>query len=195
MGGIGEHHRDIKNNKNERKNRKKKLAKQEQKLKDDLKPGAPHQRRRCWDWIILTRGAQYAKNRSSFKTYRRIRKVKLSSGIDVLGLGTVELDVLRSPNSTESHTLILNNVLHTPNAICNGIMIPQDTRSTSFRPIMQGYEAGGRPYWYGTPFCGLSKLALAGNHQGESLLQDKGAESALVSLVLDEQESAKCYSN
>lgn len=126
---------------------------------------------------------------------RRIPKVTLNSGTSVVGVGTVELEVLRSPDNSESHTLVLEDVLHTPNAMCNGVIIPRGTGGTSFRPVMQGFEEGGRPYWYGDNFRGLSKMALAGNHQGESQLQDEEAHPGplWLSLMLDEEESEMCY--
>lgn len=177
MGEIGEHHRDIRNNRKAQKNRRKKVRNQQKKLKDQ-KDGLQKEKenqtqpRRCRDWIILTYGVQYAKNRSSFKTYRHIPKVTLKSGGVAVGKGKVELEVLRSPGSSESHTLVLKDVLHIPEALCNGITIPEGTRTTTFRPVMQGFDEEGRPYWYGHDFRGLSKLALAGNDEGESPLQD-----------------------
>lgn len=197
MGEIGEHHRDIKNSRKAQKKRRRAKRNQQKKhnnQKADLKKGNQPPRR-CRDWIILTCGAQYAKNRSSFKTYQRIDKVKLKSGTEVVGRGSVELEVLRSPDSSESHTLVLENVLHIPDALCNGVTIPKGTHDTSFSPIMRGFDEEGRPYWYGDEFRNFSRLALAGNHEGDSPLEDEEAHPGpfYLSLRLDEDEIKMCF--
>jgi hypothetical protein len=68
--------------------------------------------------IILTGSVNYAKNRSSFKIYRRIDAT--AGGAKVIGIGTVELQVRRSHTSCETGILVLENLLHIPSAPCNG---------------------------------------------------------------------------
>jgi len=66
--------------------------------------------------IIVGGDYHYAKNRSSFKEYHRIKaKVGLTR---VIGIGKIELLVERKDGTP--YTLVLEDVLHTPSAICNG---------------------------------------------------------------------------
>src|ERR1700756_211204 len=74
--------------------------------------------RQCWDWIVVSGNSHYARDQSSFKTYRRVAK-KLRNNIFnphdellVEGIGTVELSVCRSPQDDSSHVIVLENVLH-----------------------------------------------------------------------------------
>lgn len=129
---------------------------------------------RCWDWMILIGSANYAKNRSSFKTYRQIQGT--AGGASVIGIGTVELEVRRSPTSTETGPLILENVLHIPSALCNGFdPVQLGEGGVNFkRGLAEGSFRSGQPMWYGTTYCGLFRLALAGNPQGETYLQEDG---------------------
>src|SRR5947199_6829766 len=93
MGEIGEYWRDAKVHKKRQKQ-------------------ANPPRRRCWDWIIVGGHCHYAKNRSSFTTYRRISGT--AQGARVIGIGTVKLQVRRSPTESDTHTLVLEDVLHIP---------------------------------------------------------------------------------
>ncbi|KAI9375677.1 hypothetical protein BJX61DRAFT_92921 [Aspergillus egyptiacus] len=76
---------------------------------------------RCWTWLLTPGNSHFAKNRSSFTTYRRApSKV---GGRRVLGVGTVELKVRRSPEDGRMNILVLEDVLHMPNAACNGLCV------------------------------------------------------------------------
>ncbi|KAL2825866.1 hypothetical protein BJY01DRAFT_241473 [Aspergillus pseudoustus] len=123
---------------------------------------------RCWDWMIACGDSHYAKNRASFVAYSRIARrfetTMLSGTVFVEGVGTVELRVRSSPEEgAPTRTLVLENVLHVPNALCNGFAV-----NVWFQ------ECGGasEPYWYAVPFKDLEKLVLAGDPQGESYLDD-----------------------
>ncbi|KAJ9209828.1 hypothetical protein DTO166G4_8578 [Paecilomyces variotii] len=163
MGEIGEYWRDVK------------AHRKEQKL-------ANPPRRRCWDWMLVSGDCHYARNRSSFKEYRRVgrtvRTTMFPGDIYVAGVGTVELMVRSSPKKgSPARRLILHDVLHIPNAVCNGFCFGvyhfRFGGSTRFgEDCMQSNDAEGHPLWFGEKFHGLERLALDGNPQGETLLSD-----------------------
>lgn len=103
-------------------------------------------------------------------------------------MGTVELQVRRSPGSNDTGPLVLENVLHIPGAICNGLnAVGGLGHNVTFGDIAQGFDrSDGRPLWYGKTYCGLWRLALAGNPQGVSLLGDDGVYS--LSIYLSDEE-------
>ncbi|KAL2822592.1 hypothetical protein BJX63DRAFT_126767 [Aspergillus granulosus] len=79
---------------------------------------------RCWTWLLIPTGnMHWAKNRSSFSTYRRA-PLRIG-GTRVLGIGTVELKVRRgpAPDDDRMNTLVLRDVLHVPQARCNGLCL------------------------------------------------------------------------
>lgn len=104
-------------------------------------------------------------------------------------LGTVELMVRSSPKKgSPARRLILHDVLHIPNAVCNGFCFGvyhfRFGGSTRFDGDgMQSFDAEGHPLWYGEKFHGLERLALDGNPQGETLLSDG---PKFLSLYIDE---------
>ncbi|KAB8068244.1 hypothetical protein BDV29DRAFT_184889 [Aspergillus leporis] len=181
MGEIGEFWRDV---------------------KEDRKRGKlenrPH--RRCWDWMIVSGHCHYARNRSSFVTYRRVgRHISDSmmggSKTFVAGVGTVELKVRPSKKQgLPTRTLVLDNVLHIPSAISNGFCwaIYHFAHGGEMACSREGFSATdgqNHPLWCGQPFCGLQKLVLAGNPQGESYLEDGKAYA--LSMYIDEEELEK----
>ena len=173
MGEIGEYWKDVKAH---RKNQK--------------ATGQP--RRRCFDWMVVSGDCHYAKNRSSFKEYRRVQGT--AQGAPVIGMGTVELEVQRAPQSLDTYTLILENVLHIPTAMCNGfnsrLLGGYDAWTNG---VVQGLDASDRePLWYGTKFCGLSKLVLAGEPHGESELEEKKKDGCvlMLSVYMSAEEKA-----
>ncbi|KAK2846343.1 hypothetical protein FQN49_005818 [Arthroderma sp. PD_2] len=85
----------------------------------DVEEPEQDQESACFDWMI-TSGAHYAKNRSFFTTYQPIDEMKLSNGSRVIGIGKVELQVPRERGKPEIYTLVLENVLHTPDTLSNG---------------------------------------------------------------------------
>ncbi|KAL4863507.1 hypothetical protein BDV12DRAFT_177432 [Aspergillus spectabilis] len=183
MGEIGEFWKDVKEDR--------------KRIKRENPP-----RRRCWDWMIVSGSCHFAKNRSSFVTYRRVGyKVSnsLTGGTDtfVAGVGTVELRV-RSSNRKgfPIRTLVLENVLHIPSAICNGFCWAKyhsaHGGSVSLRKEFSGTDGQDHPLWYGQSFRGLNKLVLAGNPQGESYLED--GESYILSMYIDEDDLKKILS-
>jgi len=173
MGEIGEFWKDVKASRKEQEN-----------------TNPP--RRRCYDWMIVSGHCHYAKNRSSFTKYRRIQAT--AQGMRVIGIGTVRLQVLRSPGSWGAHTLVLEDVLHIPDAICNGFrsQLLGGVESWSSDGV-QGFDnSTDQPSWYGVKFCKLYKLALAGNPHGESVLEERNGndDELWLSVYLTEEEQS-----
>lgn len=151
----------------------------------------PHHR--CWDWMIVSGSCHYAKNRSSFVTYRRVGR-KVPSGVTggdafVAGIGSVELKV-RSGKAKGSpvRTLVLYDVLHIPDAVCNGFcfdLLQVEGGSVSTKTgDFSATDGQGHPLWHGERFCGLSRLVLAGKPQGESYLEDIKKDGTLLALSM-----------
>ncbi|PYI37002.1 hypothetical protein BP00DRAFT_386094 [Aspergillus indologenus CBS 114.80] len=153
-------------------------------------------RRRCWDWMVVSGTNHYAKNRASFKSYRPVNRMVPNGPFQggelyIAGIGTVELNVRASPErGSPTRTLVLDNVLHIPVAICNGFCPMLYHQTCGGRSILgapfQGTDEHGAALWFGQPFCGLQKLALAGNPQGESYLNEDDIN--VLSLYIDEED-------
>ena len=131
--------------------------------------------RQCLDWMVVSGNCHYARDQSSFKTYRPItRQVKNNifnpyDELHVTGVGTVELEVCKSPQDLSSHIIVLENVLHIPEAICNGFNpLLYGSSMSCNQDYWEGGDTSGNPVWFSTPFAGGTKLVLAGNPQGES---------------------------
>lgn len=139
----------------------------------------PGSSNRCWDWMLVNGNSHYAKNRSMFSSYCRAPcQVGLTR---VLGVGTVNLETVRDPDDPRPYTLRLENVLHIPEALCNGISVDKLVREEDLDLDVIEEEDGhgrlcckqtGEPVFYGTSHCGVQRLVLAGDPQGESYLKD-----------------------
>ncbi|KAL9623231.1 MAG: hypothetical protein Q9160_002546 [Pyrenula sp. 1 TL-2023] len=78
----------------------------------------------CSDWIFTSASnAHIAIDKGSFKKYTPFESYVLTVAdkrhLSVRGIGCVELKVKRSAKSSESHTVLLENVLHVPEWVCN----------------------------------------------------------------------------
>lgn len=132
---------------------------------------------RCWDWMLVNGTSHYAKNRSMFSSYCRAPcQIGLTR---VLGVGSVNLETVRGPDDPRPYTLQLENVLHIPEAVCNGISLDKLERECGFDLDVMEEEEGrlsckqtGESVFYGTTYCGIQRLVLAGDPQGESYLRD-----------------------
>jgi len=115
-----------------------------------------------------------------------------AGGARVIVIGTVELEVERSPTDPSAHTTTLENVLHILDAICNGFSSPASRCCQSFGEFTIGVDRpGGLGVWYGKRFVGVWRLVLAGKRQGKSVLEeieDEGVRFSL-SIYLTEEES------
>lgn len=181
MGEIGDHYRDLKEHR-----------KQQKQKKLEGKSNPPPRRRRCWDWIIVGGDYHYAKNRSSFKEYHRIKaKVGLTR---VIGIGMIELQVERKDGTP--YTLVLDDVLHTPSAICNGFNpgLIDGQQMWSATDTVEGTDGSGHSSWHARNFFGLPRLVIVNNPEGDSQIEKAKVKRKLpfsLSLVVNEEERDK----
>ncbi|RDW72535.1 uncharacterized protein DSM5745_07707 [Aspergillus mulundensis] len=193
MGEIGEFSKQMKALKKQR--QQEKLQREQEKTQRGQESPRPNPapRRRCYDWMLVSGTCHYAKNRSSFSTYRRIgREVPcdiFGGSTYVAGIGTVKLQVRSIPRrGALTRTIVLENVLHVPSAICNGFNFhayhrqhggdtaagPWDGPGSKWNTDY-GTDPEGHPLWYSEEFCGLERLVLAGEPQGETYLKEGGS--------------------
>lgn len=118
------------------------------------------------------------KDRSSFKSYRKVgisaqNYAALADMVYVAGVGTVELEVqaLREAGSP-MRTLVLKNVLHIPDAICNGFGFIEYHKfygSLNRRNTSQGLDEDGNALWCSRLFQGVAhRLVLPGRSRSKS---------------------------
>lgn len=151
-------------------------------------------RPRCYDWLPQKQGVHFARNRSSFSDYTSVN-VKLDNGMWVQGIGSTHLDIMKGPDDSHGvDSIVLQDVLHLPNAICNGISMAMfDKGTVSYSPIFGCRDQKGVMVWRLDEYCGLHKLALLGDPQGESPLQDTARRRTVdirqsLSLVLSDAD-------
>ncbi|GFF29544.1 hypothetical protein IFM46972_02656 [Aspergillus udagawae] len=152
---------------------------------------------RCWDWIVVGGNCHYAKNRSTFTSYRRAPgKIGRSR---VLGIGTVELQVQRGPRDPRSNKLVLEDVWHMPDARCNGLSVPKYTETN--RPLSVKSEGAhveaksdrdGEAVWFGDSYCGCPRVVLTGDPRGDSYLRD--GQMHMLSVAASPEELDKLWS-
>ena len=103
---------------------------------------------------------------NSYQPIEPLRTDSPFGGNDVKGVGTIELQASRRPGSSETATLVLENVMHCPDHNANGFHASIYTQETGTDVKMEsatiGSERDGRPLWYTTDFCGLQKLVSPG---------------------------------
>ncbi|KAF7597090.1 hypothetical protein BBP40_010564 [Aspergillus hancockii] len=164
--------------------------------KANSKPEQSNTYNRCWDWIVTGGNCHFAKNRSAFRNYRRAPgKI---GGSRVLGVGSVELRVRRGSDDDRTNTLVLDNVLHMPNARCNGLCLPKYREAHPLSGVDgegEHFEArsddGSEPLWYAQGYCGMSRVVLAGEPQGDSHLSDD--EHYMPSVIASNEEMKKLW--
>jgi hypothetical protein len=156
-----------------------------------------HKSNRCWDWIVVGGNCHYAKNRSTFTSYRRAPgKIGRSR---VLGIGTVELQVQRGPRDPRPNNLVLEDVWHMPDARCNGLSVSKYTETnqpSSVESEGQHVEAksdrDGEALWFGDAYCGCSRVVLTGDPKGDSYLRD--GQTHMLSVIASPEELDKLRS-
>jgi hypothetical protein len=197
---MGDFWRDVREQKKARRAERAAHQSTTEKLREEVKTTKPAkidksskklQRRRCWDWIMTSGTFHYAKNRSSFKSYRHISLVvqTLYGAVRIIGIGKVALTV-KLPDSDEISELVLRNVLHIPDALCNGFS-PQllgGSWAENGQNLVGSNKKGGDA-WYAMVFHGLFRLELDGHPQDESLLAGlDGEKSSRFDLILSLEE-------
>lgn len=78
----------------------------------------------CADWIFTSASnAHIAINKGIFKKYTPFESYVLTLAdrkhLSVRGIGSVELQIKKSATGNDSHTVLLENVLHVPEWVCN----------------------------------------------------------------------------
>ena len=150
----------------------------------------------CYDWIFSSASnVHVAVDRSAFKSYTSFKshvlRVADQSPVKVRGIGTVELKIRRQPGSKESHTIVLQNVLHVPKWMCNVFSDIYFTPINAFEHTWTDFgvsflrkEDGQLKYWGFTEgFLGLERLVLAKKTRGRSpMLEDHDREVFSVNL-------------
>ncbi|KAA8643487.1 hypothetical protein EYZ11_011897 [Aspergillus tanneri] len=132
----------------------------------------------CYDWMVVSGNCHYARDRAAFQTYRTTsQKLQLRNNIfnpheelHVAGVGTVQLTVCRRPGGAgDTRVIELKEVLHIPEAICNGFNpLLVGSSMSCHAEYWEGADGQGEPLWYSVPFAGGTRLALAGDPRGES---------------------------
>lgn len=142
----------------------------------------------CYDWLVVSGDAHYARDRSAFKTYHQIEATV--GGVKVIGIGTVELMTQVEPDKPTTRLLTINNVLHIPSARCNGYVSELvDRDPLSHANTFRGLDMNAEQKWHGTSTCGSTRvrIVLDGNPQGESVLEeDKGMGRVAVFFTVEE---------
>ncbi|PYH94074.1 UbiD family decarboxylase [Aspergillus ellipticus CBS 707.79] len=136
----------------------------------------PPSARICYDWMIVQGNCHYARDRAIFSTYRPItRRLKHNmfnphEELEVAGVGTVQMAVVRSlENPFETTVLELHDVLHIPEAVCNGFNpLLYGSSMSCTAEAWTGADVAGCPLWVALPFAGGSRLVLPGNPRGET---------------------------
>ncbi|KAH1268121.1 hypothetical protein KXV18_006821 [Aspergillus fumigatus] len=135
----------------------------------------------CYDWMIVLGNCHYVRDRASFTHYRAMpRRTLVKNNIfnpheelEVAGVGTVELRVCRTvrDGGASSHVLVLEDVLHIPEAVCNGFnpLLYGSSMSCNME-YWEGADRRGEPVWFAVPYAGGTRLVLAGNPKGASEL-------------------------
>lgn len=157
---------------------------------------APRMRRQCFDWMVISGNCHYARDQASFTTYRPVtRQIKNNifnpyDELHVAGVGTVHLSVCKSPHDLSAHTITLENVLHIPEAVCNGFNpLLYGSGMSCHQEYWEGGDTSGNPVWFSTPFAGSTKLVLAGDPQGESEMIQGRDYTLCLSVSPEEWES------
>lgn len=58
--------------------------------------------------------------------------------------------------------------------------------------MTQGFDENDMPIWYGKSFCGVRRLELAGNPQGESKLEEGAV--LMLSIYMTKEEQSNLFS-
>lgn len=154
----------------------------------------------CWDWILTPGNTHYARDLTNFTSYRPLNPpVRISNSpptsatstvgadadsdeLTVVGIGSVCLPVERgsflssdSGNGTTG-VLVLNDVLHIPEALCNGFnpVVYGGWMRSEGGVVVGGSEGEGTGEWFARAFAGSFRVEMAGGRKGGSEVVDGG---------------------
>lgn len=150
----------------------------------------------CYDWIFSSAtNAHVAIDRSAFKTFipfdGYVLTISGSNEVSIRGIGSVDLKIRCKPNSSQSRTITLDNVLYVPGWVCNIISdiylatdISFDYRWTDVGlQFTRKVDGKLKPWGYTETFAGLDRLVLSRRLTGRSpMLEDKEREVWSVNL-------------
>lgn len=168
-------------------------------------PSKKPKQKQCYDWVFSTASnVHVAIDRTAFKTYKPFKSYVLTVSdqrqISVRGVGTVELKLKREAGSRDNHTIILDNVLHVPDWLCNVFSDVYFLPAASYEHAWTEFgvsffvhqKESFKPWGYTENFCGLDRLVLSKNHQGRSpMLEDADREIFSVSLTWPQGQKDK----
>ncbi|RAL11867.1 uncharacterized protein BO97DRAFT_87612 [Aspergillus homomorphus CBS 101889] len=185
----------------------------------DLKrarPGTAHPSQTlCHDWMIVSGNCHYARDRAAFTSYRPVNVClkhnvfNPTDELQVAGVGTVALRVLRTVDAAAAassgmitmgegtdgaveHTLVLENVLHIPEAVCNGFNpLLYGSSMSCGAEAWTGADRGGVPLWVALPFAGGSRLVLAGHKEKQGVSELIAGRYYTLSLYVSAEEKAE----
>ncbi|KAH6673007.1 hypothetical protein B0J14DRAFT_61483 [Halenospora varia] len=153
---------------------------------------------RCYDWFIVRGHCSYARDRSSFTTYREVRATVM--GLEVLGIGSVQLQLINAPESPTPRIqmITIRPVLHIPSVLCNGINLfhvtPLPALSQSGDRLV---DFRGESLGYMERFRGGMRVVLTGNPNGISPIKEGVALPLNLDVYLSGDETARmlrlCY--
>lgn len=135
---------------------------------------------RCWDWIIVEGSTHFARDRASFTSYKPIQPtanpaitITSTARPQVIGIGTVKLEVVTSPApGAPTRTITLRNVLHMPTALFNGFCARRQGDIQSFDNPIQAWDKQGRPTWCTVEFWGWQRIVISGHSEGISPVRE-----------------------
>jgi len=145
---------------------------------------------RCYDWIMCVSGYSYARDRDSFKTYRPIFK-EIGSYF-IIGVGSVELEVVRGLGDQRTHIITVDNVIHLGTTFCN-VIVPKLCSENQWigNGMYQCFNEDDEASFFGMSFGPLYRLVLAGDPQGYSGFKD--GKSYALSLYLSEADAKEVF--
>ncbi|PYH43669.1 uncharacterized protein BP01DRAFT_344352 [Aspergillus saccharolyticus JOP 1030-1] len=162
-------------------------------------PPTPSAHSLCYDWMVVSGNCHYARDRAVFTHYRPV-SVRLKHNIfnpmdelEVAGVGTVELPVVRSlDNPFATHVLVLENVLHIPEAVCNGFNpLLYGSSMSCTAEAWTGADRAGTPLWVAMPFAGGNRLVLASSQQQQGVSELIAGRYYTLSLYVSAEEKGE----
>ncbi|PLN81657.1 hypothetical protein BDW42DRAFT_193562 [Aspergillus taichungensis] len=132
------------------------------------------------DWMVVQGNAHYARDLSTFLpgSYRPTHQTLShnifdpSSELHVAGIGSVRIPVQTGPAPTDTNVLELHDVLHVPEAVCNGFNpLLYGSSLSCYEGWWEGRVAGGgeRPAWVARGFAGGARLVLLGRAEEDGV--------------------------
>ncbi|PLB49143.1 hypothetical protein P170DRAFT_509755 [Aspergillus steynii IBT 23096] len=147
----------------------------------------------CHDWMVVSGNCHYARDLAHFTSYRPVSAVLKNNlfnahdELRVAGVGSVLLTTCRSATDPSPRTIRLDDVLHIPDALCNGFNPLLVGSSMSCHAThWEGADREGEPLWWGRKAAGGTKVVLVG--EPESVSELIGGREYTLSLYVSGEE-------